>query len=158
MSQRVLSEQETRFVEMLSGLLGEKSKDVIDSFYQYVGKYLLESLGIKDTSEVSTIFIDKVKNLQSINNLPRLLTDCNYVTDMLTVTFVDVLSKRMSGYSGDQSEIGKALKNYLSNNSVNQDMVNSIKGQIKQIVCEKTSGLVEKLNNKANEIKQKALS
>jgi hypothetical protein len=77
---------------------------------------------------------------------------------MLTVTFVDVLSKRMSGYSGDQSEIGKALKNYLSNNSVNQDMVNSIKGQIKQIVCEKMSGLVEKLNNKANEIKQKALS
>jgi hypothetical protein len=158
MSQKVLLEQETRFVEMLSGLLGEKSKDVINNFYQYVGTYLLNSLGVKDTSEISRIFIDKVKNLQSINNLPKLLTDCNYVTDMLTTTFVDVLSNRVSVSSGDDSELGRALKNYLSNNSVNQDMVNSIKGQITNVVCEKMNDLVEKLNVKANEIKQKALS
>lgn len=160
----IISEQFEEFFSALGGFFGSPGvKGAITggiggTFVEYAAEFIIKMLGLPVSSPVAQLFVTAVGNVGSFENIPRMLTECNFTAELLAKSVVESIGKNyVEQYLGN-GFLADALRNILVDSAFNTDMVKTVTGAISGKVCELIGQLGDKAGDKAKEMKEKALS
>lgn len=161
---KIISEQFEEFFSALGGFFGSPGvKGAITggiggTFVEYAAEFIIKMLGLPVSSPVAQLFVTAVGNVGSFENIPRMLTECNFTAELLAKSVVESIGKNyVEQYLGN-GFLADALRNILVDSAFNTDMVKTVTGAISGKVCELIGQLGDKAGDKAKEMKEKALS
>lgn len=164
LSNRVISEQFEEFFNALGGFFGKPGVQgtitggLGGTFVEYAAEFIIKSLGIPTNSPVAQLFITAIGNVGSFENIPRMLTECDFTAGLLAKSIVESIAKNyIEDYIGS-GFLADALRNTLTDAAFNTDLVSGIQKNISGKVCELIGQLGDKAGDKAKEMKEKALS
>jgi|688.fasta_scaffold34297_7 hypothetical protein len=159
----ILSEMES-FVNLLSGIFGGSGvkKNLMGTLrgtlVEFAVKTLLSKLGLNPKSAIGRLFITSLGNIQSFSDIPKLFTDCNYVSELLSKSIVESIIGSLGDKYVASGIVPDAVRNSLTDLLYEQSFMKSIQSSISGSVCSILGGIKDKMENKAKEMKSKALS
>ena len=163
-SDKIISEQFEEFFNALGGFFGKPgvtstiTGGIGGTFVEYAAEFIIKMLGIPAGSPVAQLFITAVGNVGSFENIPRMLTECDFTAGLLAKSIVESIAKNyVDDYIGS-GFLADALRNTLTDAAFNTDLVSGIQKNISGKVCEIIGQLGDKAGEKAKEMKDKALS
>jgi len=148
------------FLDVIGGLFsGSASQGFLEFFKEKIMTWILEKMGIKNEwmkSIVSTAF----GNLQ-MADIPK-LTNCDFVTKLLSKTAAESVIKKMSDAKLHDSPTTSALSDILRNSLVDSleksEFGSNLQHNLSEFICPKLQSLKIKMDNKSDELKSNALS
>jgi hypothetical protein len=163
-SDKIISEQFEDFFNALGGFFGKSGVQstiaggIGGTFVEYAAEFLIKMLGIPTNSPVAQLFITSIGNIGSFENIPRMLTECDFTAGLLAKSIVESIAKNyVDDYIGN-GFLASALRNTLTDAAFSTDLVSGIQKNISGKVCEIIGQLGDKAGEKAKEMKNKALS
>jgi hypothetical protein len=163
-SDKVISEQFEDFFNALGGFFGKPGVQstigggIGGTFVEYAAEFIIKMLGIPTNSPVAQLFITSIGNIGSFENIPRMLTECDFTAGLLAKSIVESIAKNyINDYIGS-GFLADALRNTLTDAAFSTDLVSGIQKNISGKVCEIIGQLGDKAGEKAKEMKNKALS
>ena len=163
-SDKIISEQFEDFFNALGGFFGKSGVQstiaggIGGTFVEYAAEFLIKMLGIPTNSPVAQLFITSIGNIGSFENIPRMLTECDFTAGLLAKSIVESIAKNyVDDYIGD-GFLASALRNTLTDAAFSTDLVSGIQKNISGKVCEIIGQLGDKASEKAKDMKNKALS
>jgi len=163
-SDKVISEQFEDFFNALGGFFGKSGVQntigggIGGTFVEYAAEFIIKMLGIPTDSPVAQLFITSIGNIGSFENIPRMLTECDFTAGLLAKSIVESIAKNyINDYIGS-GFLADALRNTLTDAAFSTDLVSGIQKNISGKVCEIIGQLGDKAGEKAKDMKNKALS
>ena len=163
-SDKIISEQFEDFFNALGGFFGKSGVQstiaggIGGTFVEYAAEFIVKMLGIPTSSPVAQLFITSIGNIGSFENIPRMLTECDFTAGLLAKSIVESIAKNyIDDYIGE-GFLASALRNTLTDAAFSTDLVSGIQKNISGKVCEIIGQLGDKAGEKAKEMKNKALS
>jgi len=163
-SDKVISEQFEDFFNALGGFFGKSGVQstigggIGGTFVEYAAEFIIKMLGIPTNSPVAQLFITSIGNIGSFENIPRMLTECDFTAGLLAKSIVESIAKNyIDDYIGG-GFLADALRNTLTDAAFSTDLVSGIQKNISGKVCEIIGQLGDKAGEKAKDMKNKALS
>lgn len=163
-SDSVLIKEQESFLNLLGGLFGGTGvkKNLMGTLrgtlVEFALKTLLTKLGLSPKSAIGRLFITTLGNVESFADIPKLFTDCNYVSKLLSKSVVESII----GSLGDKYVAGgivpDAVRNSLTDLLYEQSFMEKIQSAISGSVCSILGGIKTKMEDKAKDMKSKALS
>jgi hypothetical protein len=164
LSEKALIKEELSFFNLLGGMFGGSGAKqnlmgtLRGTFTEYAAKFLLSKLGISSGSALGRMFITTLGNVESFSDIPKLFSDCRYISELLSKSVVESIL----GSIGDKYVAGgllaDAVRNSLTDMLYNQTFMKNIQSGISDSVCSIMGDLKVKMSDKAKEMKTKALS
>lgn len=148
------------FLDVIGGLFsGSASQGFLEFFKEKIMSWLLDKLGVENEwmkSIVSTAF----GNLQ-LADIPK-LTNCDFVTKLLSKTAVESIIKKVSDTKLKGSQVTGALSDIVRNTMIDSieksDFGSSLQHNLSEFICPKLQSLKLNMDSKGEEIKNKALA
>jgi hypothetical protein len=163
-SDKIISEQFEDFFNALGGFFGKSGVQstiaggIGGTFVEYAAEFLIKMLGIPTNSPVAQLFITSIGNIGSFENIPRMLTECDFTAGLLAKSIIESIAKNyIDDYIGE-GFLASALRNTLTDAAFSTDLVSGIQKNISGKVCEIIGQLGDKASEKAKDMKNKALS
>ena len=154
-SKHIIQEQ---FFDTLKGFFGNEDYDAIfDTFKEYMGEWLVSKLtplhpdGWMSKSIINSI--DEVK----VNDIEKLL-DCSYLTKTISKSIVDGSVGKLEKDNKLDGGLYDMLRNNLFDYVNGNDFLNKLESDITKILCPLLNGIVEKLEDAHDEIREKGMS
>jgi hypothetical protein len=154
-SKHIIQEQ---FFDTLKGFFGNEDYDAIfDTFKEYMGEWLVSKLtplhpdGWMSKSIMGSI--DEVK----VNDIEKLL-DCSYLTKTISKSIVDGSVGKLQKDNELDGGLYDMVRNNLFDYVNGNDFLNKLESDITKILCPLLNGIVEKLENAHDEIREKGMS
>jgi hypothetical protein len=154
-SKHIIQEQ---FFDTLKGFFGNEDYDAIfDTFKEYMGEWLVSKLtplhpdGWMSKSIMNSI--DEVK----VNDIEKLL-DCSYLTKAISKSIVDGSVGKLEKDNELDGGLYDMVRNNLFDYVNGNDFLNKLESDITKILCPLLNGIVEKLENAHDEIREKGMS
>jgi len=154
-SKHIIQEQ---FFDTLKGFFGNEDYDAIfDTFKEYMGEWLVSKLtplhpdGWMSKSIINSI--DEVK----VNDIEKLL-DCSYLTKTISKSIVDGSVGKLEKDNKLDGGLYDMVRNNLFDYVNGNDFLNKLESDITKILCPLLNGIVEKLENAHDEIREKGMS
>jgi hypothetical protein len=163
-SDKVISEQLEGLFNMFKGLFGgDKAGSNImggigGTFAEYGVQFLLRFIGLNPNSTVGRIFVTSIGNIGGFENIPKILTDCKFTSELLAKSIVEAMAGSFIDNNIGKGFLADSLRNVFTDVAFNTDMVKAIQSKISDKVCEALDSLDSKAQSVTQEIKQKALS
>ena len=160
----VISEQLGGFFDVVKSFFGgEKAgKNVMGglggTFVEYAVKYLMNAIGLSTDSAVGRLFVTAVGNVGSFENIPRILTECDFTAELLSKSIVEAMAGSFIDNNIGAGFLADAIRNVLTDVAFNKDIVKAFQSKISDKVCEILGTLSSKAGDKVKEMKDKALS
>ena len=145
------------FWDTLKGLFGDNGSEAIfGTFKEFMGKWLLDKLTpINPEGWMGSIIVTAIGNLH-IDDISK-LTDCDFVTKKLASSIAEGITRKIQhdkGYNGGISDI---VRNGLFSAIDNSELVRNLESGLSKIVCPALSGMTKKLEDKAEQMRTKAV-
>ena len=154
-SKHIIQEQ---FFDTLKGFFGNEDYDAIfDTFKEYMGEWLVSKLtplhpdGWMSKSIINSI--DEVK----VNDIEKLL-DCSYLTKTISKSIVDGSVGKLEKDNKLDGGLYDMVRNNLFDYVNGNDFLNKLESDITKILCPLLNGIVEKLEDAHDEIREKGMS
>ena len=154
-SKHIIQEQ---FFDTLKGFFGNEDYDAIfDTFKEYMGEWLVSKLtplhpdGWMSKSIINSI--DEVK----VNDIEKLL-DCSYLTKAISKSIVDGSVGKLEKDNELDGGLYDMVRNNLFDYVNGNDFLNKLESDITKILCPLLNGIVEKLEDAHDEIREKGMS
>ena len=154
-SKHIIQEQ---FFDTLKGFFGNEDYDAIfDTFKEYMGEWLVSKLtplhpdGWMSKSIINSI--DEVK----VNDIEKLL-DCSYLTKTISKSIVDGSVGKLEKDNELDGGLYDMVRNNLFDYVNGNDFLNKLESDITKILCPLLNGIVEKLEDAHDEIREKGMS
>ena len=154
-SKHIIQEQ---FFDTLKGFFDKEDHDsIFDTFKEYMGEWLVSKLtplhpdGWMSKSIVSSI--DDVK----INDIEKLL-DCSFLTKSISKSIIDGSVGKLEKDNDLDGGLYDMVRNNLFDYVNGNDFLNKLESDITKILCPLLNGIVEKLENAHDEIREKGMS
>jgi hypothetical protein len=163
-SDKVISEQLEGLFNMFKGLFGgDKAGSNImggigGTFVEYGVQFLLRFIGLDPNSVVGRIFVTSIGNIGGFENIPKILTDCKFTSELLAKSIVESMAGSFIDNNIGTGFLADSLRNVFTDVAFSTDMVKTIQSKISDKVCEALGSLDSKAESVTKEIKQKALS
>jgi peptidoglycan hydrolase-like protein with peptidoglycan-binding domain len=163
-SDKVISEQLEGLFNMFKGLFGgDKAGSNImggigGTFVEYGVQFLLRFIGLNPNSVVGRIFVTSIGNIGGFENIPKILTDCKFTSELLAKSIVEAMAGSFIDNNIGTGFLADGLRNVFADVAFNTEIVKSIQSKISDKVCEALDSLDNKAESVTKEIKQKALS
>ena len=165
LSHKTLIKEEESFFNLLGGMFGGSGgikKNFMGTlrgtFTEYAVKFLLSKLGIDSKSVLGRMFVTTLGNVESFSDIPKLFTDCRYISELLSKSVVESIIGSMGDKYVADGVLADAVRNSLTDVLYDQSFMKSIQTAISGSVCSILDGLKTKMGDKAKEMKSKALS
>jgi hypothetical protein len=128
------------------------------TFVEYAVKYLMNAIGLSTDSAVGRLFVTAVGNVGSFENIPRILTECDFTAELLSKSIVEAMAGSFIDNNIGAGFLADAIRNVLTDVAFNKDIVKAFQSKISDKVCEILGTLSSKAGDKVKEMKDKALS
>jgi hypothetical protein len=163
-SNKTLIEEQTQFFNLLGGLFGNQGvkKNLLGTlrgtFVEYAVSFLLKKLGLNPKSAVGRLFVTSLGNIESFSDIPKLFTDCNYVSELLSKSIVESIIGSLGDKYVADGIVPDAVRNSLTDLLYEQSFMKSIQSAISGSVCSIIGDIKTKMDGKAKDMKTKALA
>jgi hypothetical protein len=145
------------FWDTLKGMFGQHGSEAIfGTFKEYMGKWLLQKLTpVNPDGWIGSIVVASIGNLH-IDDLSK-LTDCNFLTKKLASSIGEGIARKIQHDKGYDGGISDIVRNGLFSAIDNTEMVKSLESGLAKLICPGLSNISQKLGDKAQEMKTKAV-
>jgi hypothetical protein len=145
------------FWDTITGFFSQHGADSIGAtFKEYLTRSIVTWFGGDPNSWISEAVIVAVGNIP-LSDYGK-LTDCNYLTKILSKTISETAITKIQHDKGMTGGIWDTIRNGLVDALDESTFAQKIEGHLVQSICPKLNSVKEKLETKANDMKQKALS
>jgi hypothetical protein len=135
---------------VLSNLFKGGSSSILDTFKEKGVAYIIKHLGFDGNTYLENFLITAIGNT-SLSDVPKLFTDCNFLTKRIAETIPEAYLRKLEYDKGMGSVFMDAIRNSLYDVIRNSDFAERIESSISGIVCplvDKMSGsFAKKLGN-----------
>jgi hypothetical protein len=154
-SKHIIQEQ---FFETLKGFFGKEDYDAIfDTFKEYMGEWLISKLTpLHPDGWMSKSIMNSIDDVK-INDIEKLL-DCSYLTKTISKSIVDGSVGKLEKDNELDGGLYDMVRNNLFDYVNGNDFLNKLESDITKILCPLLNGIVEKLENAHDEIREKGMS
>lgn len=163
-SDSVLIKEQESFLNLLGGLFGGTGvkKNLMGTLrgtlVEFALKTLLKKLGLSPKSAIGRLFITTLGNVESFTDIPKLFTDCNYVSKLLSKSVVESIIGSLGDKYVASGIVPDAVRNSLTDLLYEQSFMEKIQSAISGSVCSILGGIKTKMEDKAKDMKSKALT
>lgn len=140
---KVIAENASSVFNILGNLFGGTTNNVIKLFREKGVKYILEQLGISDSSSLKEYMVTALENTD-LKDVPKLFSDCDFLTKKISDSIPESYMKKLQSDNETQSEFTNIVKSTLHDVIKDSDFSSRLEGRISGIVCP----LVEKMSSK----------
>ena len=146
------------FFETLKGFFGKEDYDAIfDTFKEYMGEWLISKLTpLHPDGWMSKSIMNSIDDVK-INDIEKLL-DCSYLTKTISKSIVDGSVGKLEKDNELDGGLYDMVRNNLFDYVNGNDFLNKLESDITKILCPLLNGIVEKLENAHDEIREKGMS
>lgn len=149
-NQKVLSEQWTNWLE--SFLAGPGLGGVFGYVKEYAVKWLLNKLGVSGNSWIADIISTTIGNIP-IGDIPK-ITDCNFVTPLLSKSIAETIAKKFvtSSKKGEENQIMGVVRNTVFEVLDDIPFVQALEAGVSKAICPMWGDLTSKLGKVSNKL------
>jgi hypothetical protein len=146
------------FWDTLKGMFGQHGSEAIfGTFKEYMGKWLLQKLTpVNPDGWIGSIIVTAIGNLH-IDDLSK-LTDCSFLTKKIASSIGEGIARKIQHDKGYDGGISDIVRNGLFSAIDNTEMVKSLENGLAKLICPALSNVKTKLEDKAQQMKTKALA
>jgi len=154
-SQHIIQEQ---FFDTLKGFFGNEDYDAIfDTFKEYMGEWLVSKLTpLHPDGWMSKSIMNSIDDVK-VNDIEKLL-DCSYLTKTISKSIVEGSVGKLEKDNELDGGLYDMVRNNLFDYVNGNDFLNKLESDITKILCPLLNGIVEKLENAHDEIREKGMS
>jgi hypothetical protein len=145
------------FLDMLKGLFGTAADSTLQYFKESIAKWLIEKLTpMEPNGWMANIIIAAVGNVP-IGEISR-LTECNYLSDVLTKSIVEGAVNKYKNEQGLTGPFYDILRNGIIEMLEDTKFGQVIETAIGDLVCPLLGGIKDKMTSASDSMKKGALS
>jgi hypothetical protein len=145
------------FWDTITGFFGNHGVDsVAATFKEYLGGKIVGWFGGDPNSWVGTTIVTTLGNVP-LSDYPK-LTDCDYLTKLLSKSIVETAISKVQHDNGMASGIFDVIRNGLVDALDETTFAQKIESHLVKTICPNLNNVKQKLEDKSNTMKQKALS
>lgn len=144
-------------MDIIKGMFGNASEGIFGYFKERLAKWFVQTFTPLDpNSWIGTMIVTAIGNVP-ISELGQ-LTNCNYMTKILSKTIVEGVVAKMQNEKGISGPGYDILRNTLIETAEESNFGQKLEGKISSFLCPKLSTVSNKLDQAKEDIKQKAMS
>jgi hypothetical protein len=141
----------------IKGLFGENGSEAIyGTFKEYMSKWLVGKLTSVNPNGWMGTAIKKSVNDIHIDDIDK-LTDCDFMTKRVSLSITDEILNKVKNNQEIDGGISKIVKGGLTKSIDRTELLRSIEEGVSDIICSELNNVEKKLQNKAEEMKSKAI-
>jgi hypothetical protein len=145
------------FLDTLKGLFGTAADSTLQYFKEQIAKWLIEKLTPMDPNGwMANIIVVAVGNVP-IGEITR-LTECNYLSDVLTKSIVEGAVNKYKNEAGMEGAFYDILRNGIIEMLEDTKFGQTVETAIGKLVCPLLGGVADKMKNMGDSMKKGALS
>jgi hypothetical protein len=145
------------FLDTLKGLFGTAADSTLQYFKEQIAKWLIEKLTPMDPNGwMANIIITAVGNVP-VGEITR-LTECNYLSDVLTKSIVEGAINKYKNEAGMEGAFYDILRNGIVEMLEDTKFGQTVESAIGKLVCPLLGGVAEKMQGMGDSMKKGALS
>lgn len=152
---QVINEQ---FFDMLKGLFGNTGESILQYFKEYLADWLISSLTPLDPNGWVGGVISKTIGNTPIGDIPKLVTDCNFTTKILSKSIAEEAIDQLKQRAGMEGAFFDVLRNAVVESLEDSDLGQKIEGALGSVLCPMLSKVSGKMSDAADTMKKGALS
>lgn len=157
-SQELISEGLGGLFSTLKSLFTDKGFEGIgQTLKEKFAGWIADKLGIESNSYFYNLIISVVGNTP-ITELPKLLTDCNFLVGKITKALPEAIIRKTQYDKGLGGAIGDVIRNSLYDLIEDSDFSNKISNGLSTIICPLLGKLKENLGGVFSGMRQRALT
>lgn len=145
------------FLDTLKGLFGTAADSTLEYFKEQIAKWLIEKITPMDPNGwMANIIITAVGNVP-IGEITR-LTECNYLSDVLTKSIVEGAVRKYQNEAGMEGAFYSILRNGIIEMLEDTKFGQTVETAIGKLVCPLLGGVADKMKGMGDSMKKGALS
>jgi hypothetical protein len=143
------------FWDMLKGLFGDSVDGALEYFKEYAAKWLLDQFGVDSSGWIGNIVITAIGNLD-LSDIPK-LTDCNFVTKLLSKSLAEGAVRKLQGDKGATGPLAGILRNTIVEVLSETDLGQKIESALGSVLCPMISKIAGKMGMAGDTLKSNAM-
>lgn len=151
-NREVMTENIQAIFDVLGSLFGGTKNGVVGTFKEKGINYILNKLGLDKNSYMGD-FLEVVFGNVDLKDIPRLFTDCDFLTKKIAEAVPEAYLKNLQDEKGFDNIFMDYVRNTLYDVIRESDIVQKLEDRISGIVCPITAGLTSKFEDKLTDMK-----
>lgn len=145
------------FWNKIKGLFGDHGSEAIfGTFKEYMSKWLVGKLTSVNPNGWMGEAIKKSVNDIHVDDIDK-LTDCEFMTKRISLSITNEIINKVKNDEEVDGNISNIVKGGLTNSIDRTELLRNIESGVSKIICPELSNVEKKLEDKAEEMKQKAI-
>ena len=145
------------FWNKIKGLFGDHGSEAIfGTFKEYMSKWLVGKLTSVNPNGWMGEAIKKSVNDIHVDDIDK-LTDCEFMTKRISLSITNEIINKVKNDEEVEGNISNIVKGGLTNSIDRTELLRNIESGVSKIICPELSSVEKKLEDKAEEMKQKAI-
>ena len=145
------------FWNKIKGLFGDHGSEAIfGTFKEYMSKWLVGKLTSVNPNGWMGEAIKKSVNDIHVDDIDK-LTDCEFMTKRISLSITNEIINKVKNDEEVEGNISNIVKGGLTNSIDRTELLRNIESGVSKIICPELSNVEKKLEDKAEEMKQKAI-
>jgi hypothetical protein len=141
----------------IKGLFGDHGSEAIfGTFKEYMSKWLVGKLTSVNPNGWMGTAIKKSVNDIHVDDIDK-LTDCEFMTKRVSLSITDEIVKKVKNDEEVDGGISNIVKGGLTNSIDRTELLRNIESGVSKIICPELGNVGKKLEDKAEEMKSKAI-
>jgi len=151
-NREIITENIQAIFDVLGTLFGGTKNGVISTFKEKGIDFILGKLGLDKNSYMGD-FLAVVFGNVDLKDVPRLFTDCDFLTKKIAEAVPEAYLKNLQDEKGYDNIFMDYVRNTLYDVIVQSDIVQKLEERIAGMVCPITAGLTSKFEDKLTDMK-----
>jgi hypothetical protein len=149
---------EEGFFDIISGIFGKSGDAVLQTFKEYVAKWLIKNLTPLDPQGwIAGIIVKSIGNV-NLTEIPKLISDCNFLSKTLSKAVVEESIDRMKNMAGLEGEFYNVLRNAIVQSLEDTDLGKKVETSLGSFICPLLGGVKQKMEVAADTMKEKVMA
>ena len=145
------------FWDKIKGLFGDHGSEAIfGTFKEYMSKWLVGKLTSVNPNGWMGTAIKKSVNDIHVEDIDK-LTDCEFMTKRVSLSITDEIVKKVKNDEEVDGGISNIVKGGLTKSIDRTELLRNIESGVSKIICPELGSVGKKLEDKAEEMKSKAI-
>ena len=151
-NREIITENIQAIFDVLGTLFGGTKNGVVGTFKEKGINYILNKLGLEKNSYMGD-FLEVVFGNVDLKDIPRLFTDCDFLTKKIAEAVPEAYLKNLQDEKGYDNIFMDYVRNTLYDVITQSDIVQKLEERIAGMVCPITAGLTSKFEDKLTDMK-----
>ena len=141
-------------MDFLSGIFPGSKRGIWSMAKEYLISYLLKALGVDPNGWIASIIEVSLSNI-AIEDIPKLFSDCQFLTDTLVKSLPEAIAKKLLAAQGFDGVFSNIMRNVIVELIYDTKFAEMLKEKLGKEICSKMPELKDKMGSVVDGLKDK---